>query len=160
MNPSLIKHGTEEYSCLSNISKIESFFLSERPIYKDEMSVETMKNAIDYNFRIVQNFCPDYGRWFEDYGRDIYGFYRKLFVRSPLETVLRTLARVSFEAKEKKLMEHHNVANTLLDRIATTLNLQYKDIVNMTSPASHLVDFPHQQADRSTNSCKLCLTLE
>ena len=47
-----------EKSCFPDYSKIESFFSSEPTIYKEEMPVETLKNALDYYFRIF--FCPDY----------------------------------------------------------------------------------------------------
>ena len=155
-------YGTDEYECLPYIRKIIlsliSFFSSEPTFYEEEMSLETMKKAIGYYFRIF--FCPDYDI-------DIYLFYEKLisnkntFLNSalPLETFLRTLARVSLEAREKKLKEHHNVAKILLDRIATSLNLQYKDIVALSFPASQLIDFPDQR-DPEVIPRELCLLVE
>lgn len=119
------------------------------------MSVETVKNAIGYYFRIF--FCPDYDI-------DIYWFYESLIYDNittlnspfPLETVLRTLVRVSLDAKEKKLMVHHNVANSLLDKVGTILNLQYKEIVGLTSPASQLIDFTEQDSLRKDPTITPC----
>ena len=154
-------YGTDEYACLPNkiILSLISFFSSEPTISEEEMSLETVKKAIGYYFRIF--FCPDYDI-------DIYLFYQKLISDKntilnsalPLETVLRTLVRVALEAKEKKLKEHHNVAKILLDRIATSLNLQYKDIIALSSLASQLIDFPDQRADPTVNPRELCLLIE
>ena len=62
------------------------------------MPVETLKNALDYYFRIF--FCPDYDT------NTYSNFYKMMFEAFPMETVLRTLVRVSLEAKEKKQIEH------------------------------------------------------
>ena len=56
----------------------------------------------------------------------------------PLETILKTLARVLLVAKEKKLTEHYQTAKALLDKITTMMNLQYRDIAVLTTGAAEL----------------------
>ena len=79
--------------------------------------------------RIV--FCPDYDPL-------IVKYYEDLVTNFPLETILKTLARVLLVAKEKKLTEHYQTAKALLDKITTMMNLQYRDIAVMTTGASEL----------------------
>ena len=56
----------------------------------------------------------------------------------PLETILKTLARVLLVAKEKKLTEHYQTAKALLDKITAMMNLQYRDIALLTTGAAEL----------------------
>ena len=84
--------------------------------------------------RIV--FCPNYDPL-------IVQFYEELVDNFPLETILKTLARVLLVAKEKKLREHYGAALALLERITTMMNLQYRDIAVMTTGAAELELFQH-----------------
>ena len=127
---------------------------SKEPVYKQELSLKTLETALWYYFKLV--FCPDIDL-------SLALFYEYLILDNitilnspfPLDTVLRTLTRVSLEAMEKKQREQYNVANTLLDRAATILNLQYKDIVVMTSQASQLIEvFEDHQLDPAINYSK------
>lgn len=122
-------------------------------IYVQEIYLETLETAIDQSFNIF--FCPDYDL-------SVIDFYWSLFNETEyrLETMLRTLARVSREAKEKKLTNHHNVANTLLDRAATIYGLQYKDIVAMTSQASQLINRESQGMELGSSNSKHCQKLD
>ena len=56
----------------------------------------------------------------------------------PLETILKTLARVLFVAKEKDLTGHYQTAKAILDKVTTMMNLQYRDIAVMTTGATEL----------------------
>ena len=69
-------------------------------------------------------------------------FYRELIENFPLETVLKTLARILLVAKEKKLTEHYEIAKTLFDKTRTMMNLQYRDIAVMTTGAKELELYP------------------
>ena len=60
----------------------------------------------------------------------------------PLETILKTLARVLFVAKEKELTEHYQTAKAILDKVTTMMNLQYRDIALLTTGYSDLKDYP------------------
>ena len=59
-------------------------------------------------------------------------------VNFPLETILKTLARVLLVAKEKELTEHYQTAKAILDKVTTMMNLQYRDIAVMTTGAAEL----------------------
>ena len=71
----------------------------------------------------------------------------------PLETILKTLARVLLVAKEKKLTEHYETALALLDKIRTMMNLQYRDIALLTTGAAELELF-QQLRDHRLNHDK------
>ena len=79
--------------------------------------------------RIV--FCPYYDPL-------IVEFYEDLVVNFPLETILKTLARVLLVAKEKELTEHYQTAKAILDKVTTMMSLQYRDIAVMTTGAVEL----------------------
>ena len=83
--------------------------------------------------RIV--FCPYYDPL-------IVKFYEDLLENFPLETILKTLARVLLVAKEKELTEHYQTAKAILDRVTTMMNLQYRDIAVMTTGATELGLYP------------------
>ena len=80
-------------------------------------------------------FCPYYDPL-------IVKFYEDLLENFPLETILKTLARVLLVAKEKGLTEHYQTAKAILDRVTTMMNLQYRDIAVMTTGATELGLYP------------------
>ena len=63
-------------------------------------------------------------------------------VNFPLETILKTLARVLFVAKEKELTEHYQAAKAILDKSTTMMDLKYRDIAVMTTGAAELELYP------------------
>ena len=63
-------------------------------------------------------------------------------VNFPLETILKTLARVLLVAKEKELTEHYQTAKAILDKVTTMMNLRYRDIAVMTTGAVELELYP------------------
>ena len=83
--------------------------------------------------RIV--FCPYYDPL-------IVKFYEDLLENFPLETILKTLARVLLVAKEKGLTEHYQTSKTILDRVTTMMNLQYRDIALLTTSLTDLKHYP------------------
>ena len=80
-------------------------------------------------------FCPDYDPL-------IVQFYEDLVENFPLDTILKTLARVLLVAKEKDLTELYQTAKAILDKITTMKNLQYRDIAVMTTGAAELELYP------------------
>ena len=107
--------------------------VSEEPIYKNNITEESLEIAAKIYFQIV--FC-------HDYDLASLNFYQNLFENFPLETVLKTLARILLVAKEKNLSEHYEIAKALFDRTTTTMNLQYRDIAVMTTETAELDLFP------------------
>ena len=91
-------------------------------------------------------FCPDYDPL-------IVKYYEDLVTNFPLETILKTLARVLLVAKEKKLTEHYQTAKALLDKITTMMNLQYRDIAVLTTGAAEL-ELYQQLRDYHVNNDK------
>ena len=89
--------------------------------------------AVAIYFRIV--FCPDYDP-------EIVKFYQELFENFPLDTILRTLARILYVAREKNLVEHYNTAWALFNETTTIMKLQHRDIVLLTTGAAELEHFP------------------
>ena len=64
-----------------------------------------------------------------------------MFLDFPLETVLKSLARIITAAKKKDLTEHYRAAKTLLDKTAAMMNLQYRDIALWTLGAVKLSQY-------------------
>ena len=106
--------------------------ISMAAIYKEEISEETLEIAARIYFEIV--FCPDVDL-------QIVQFYRNLFQNFAMETILKTLTRILLEAKEKK-HEHYQAAQTLFDKTTTMMDLEYRDIVAMTTGSSELKQYP------------------
>ena len=99
------------------------------PSYKNEISEETLEEATEIYFRIA--FCPDIEQ-------EVVEFYQKLFQYSPPETVLKTLVRILYVANENKWTEHYNIAKTLFDKTANTMDLHFRDLAVLTTTASDL----------------------
>ena len=109
--------------------------ISMAAIYKEEISEENLKIAARIYFEIV--FCPDSDLQIVD-------FYRNLFQNFALETILKTLTRILLEANKNKddINEHYQTAKTLFDKITTMMDLEYKDIVTMTTGSYELKKYP------------------
>ena len=105
---------------------------SMEAISKEEITKDTLERAAAIYFRIV--FCPDYDP-------EIVKFYQDLFENFSLETVLRTLARILYVAREKRLAEHYNTAWTLFDKTTRMMELQHRDIALLTTGAAELEHF-------------------
>ena len=106
--------------------------LSMEAINPEEITKDTLERAAAIYFRIV--FCPDYDP-------EIVKFYQDLFENFSLETVLRTLARILYVAREKRLTEHYNTAWSLFDRTTSLMELQHRDIALLTTGAAELEHF-------------------
>lgn len=103
--------------------------ITKDPIYLDEISEETLEIAAKIYFRTI--FCPDY---------DVLTlkFYQELIENFSLETVLKTLARISFVANENKLEKDFLIAKDIFDEMSKMMKLQYRDIAVVTTGASEL----------------------
>ena len=121
-----------EVSETAEISEI-SRNISMEAISKEEITKETLERAAAIYFRIV--FCPDYDP-------EIVIFYQDLFENFSLETVLRTLARILYMAREKNLAVHYNTAWALFNKTTTMMKLQHRDIALLTTGAAELEHFP------------------
>ena len=98
-------------------------------ITKQKINKETLERATAIDIRLV--FCPDYDP-------EIVKFYQDLFENFSLETILRTLARILYVAREKRLTEHYSTAWTLFDKITRMMELQHRDIALLTTGAAEL----------------------
>ena len=127
----------EERCKVGKVSKANENLISgihqTEAIYTQNITAETLERAAAIYFRIV--FCPDFDP-------EIVKFYQELFENFSLETVLRTLARILYVAREKRLAEHYNTAWTLFDKTTTIMKLQYRDIAVMTTGFSDLEQYP------------------
>ena len=103
--------------------------ISSKPIHSGEISEESLEIAARLYHRIV--FCPYYDPL-------VVKFYGDLMENFPLETILKTLARVLLVAKEKELTEHYQTAKAILTKVTTMMNLQYREIAVMTTGATEL----------------------
>ena len=128
---------TYEDPIISGFCFDESFqnFLNTTSDDNEEISEDTLKTAVNIYFTF--GFCPDH---------DLAAmqFYVNIFSNSeaPPETILQTLARYSFAAKEKNQDEQHSTAKAVFQKAAGMLNLQYKDIAFLTMRASELELYP------------------
>ena len=116
---------------------------SAASLYTEEITEETLQNAMKIYFRIV--FCPDYDKELVAWYSDLTGYNPAVNLQLPLEEVLKTMARLKYQAKMKEMTEHYYVAKILLDEAATMMNLEYKDIVWRTTRASELELYPDLQ---------------
>ena len=95
-----------------------------------DVTEKILEMAADLYFSMV--FCPD-------------RFYQDLLDHFPLETVLRSLARILLVASEKRLSDHYSAAKVLFDKTSSLTNLQYRDIAALTTGASELILYPELQ---------------
>ena len=120
------------------------------PIYQNDITEETLEIAAKIYFQIA--FCPDFDS-------SAVGFYQDLFENFPLETVLKTLARILLMAKEKKLSEHYEIAKALFDKTTTMMSLQYRDIAVITTGTQELQLYPelkdHQANTDLSQGCSV-----
>ena len=105
--------------------------VSSKPAYID-ISDDTLALAAKIYFSLV--FCADNVA-------PTVEFYQNLFKNFPTESILKTLARLAYMAKEKNLTEHYRTAMFFLNEITSTLNLTYKDIAVMTTSFTELQDY-------------------
>ena len=103
--------------------------VSMEAIYWKEISENSLERAADIYFGMT--FCPDYHH-------ELVQFYQNLLQSQGLETILKTLANILFEANRKNQIEKYNTAKAIFDKITTIVNLQYKDFASLTMSASQL----------------------
>ena len=88
-----------------------------------------------FYFQLI--FCPDYDPYLVTTN-----FYLRLVRELPPETFLKTMLRIVYQAREKKMTEHLSIARTLFHKAATMMKLRYKDIAVLTMTTSQLELFP------------------
>ena len=116
--------------------------ITTEAIYKNEITEETLESTARLYFGVI--FCPDSDQGTEE-------FYESLLEKFPIETIVKTLARILSVANEKKLTEHYQTAMDIFDKISTMLNFQSRDIVRMTTPASELELYPDLQSSENSH---------
>ena len=140
--------------------------ISMEALFIEEITDESLKTAARHYFRI--RFC--------DFNTEVVQFYENLFKHFPLESVLKTLARILLVANEKKLRkgfnnnflvlsfeffsEHYQVAKALFDKTTSEMDLVlYRDIATLTTTATEIElyqDLKDHQVDvQSVSSSKL-----
>ena len=142
----LVNHDKCTTGLLSNNMKqiIKKTFRNisyEAAVYKEEISEEDLEIAARVYFEMAS--CPSI-----DF--QTFDFYQNLFENFPLETVLKTLARILLEANDKSLTEQYQAAKTLFDKITEMMNLQYRDIAVITTGLLDLEMYP-QLKDHQLN---------
>ena len=103
--------------------------IARSAIYKEEISEETLETAAYYYYGMF--FCPEVQKQMVD-------FYQNLFQNFSLEIVLKTLTRILSVAKERKLTQNYNTALKLFQKATKMMNLQYKNVIAITTRASEL----------------------
>ena len=100
-----------------------------------EISEEALETVIKFYFQLI--FCPNYDPYLVTTN-----FYLRLVRELPPETFLKTMLRIVYQARDKKLTEHLSIARTLFHKAATMMNLRYKDIAVLTMTTSQLELYP------------------
>ena len=93
--------------------------ISSSPIHEEEISGETLEIATQIYLGLT--FCPSV--------QDVVQFYRDLTLGTvPLETVLKTLARILYVANGRELSEHYQIAKSLFDIFTEQFDMFVFDI--------------------------------
>ena len=109
---------------------------SKKPIYKDDISNETLKRTAEIYSRIVSNL-----------EQSVVGnilFYHNMFQSFRLETVLKTLARILLETKRDKTNPDYKTARAVFIKITKMLNLTNRDVAVSTTAAQELSFYHHE----------------
>lgn len=116
--------------------------ITAEPIHPDDIKGKTLEIAADIYFTVVT--CPFQNSRISG----ILHFYKNLFERQSLETVLKSLARILYvmvnENNKVYEYEEYNVAKALFDKVTAVLNLKNRDIAMMTTAASVLERYQGQ----------------
>ena len=120
-----MKQSDEKFSNLAEYTNVSNKV-------NNDVSDETLELAFKIYFSLV--FCPD--------NLDpTVEFYQNLFENFPVEAILKTLARLVYVAREKKLAEHYTIAMFFFNEITATLSLTNKDIAVMTTSFTELQEY-------------------
>ena len=115
--------------------------ISVESVFEKEISEESLNMAVVFYFGLV--FCPD------DDSTTV-NFYQDLFERFSVEVILKTLARIMWLSRDRRLAEYYIPAKALLDRMTTSLDLQYKDIAVLTTQEGELNLFKELRSHQLT----------
>ena len=77
------------------------------PIYKEDITEKELDKAAEIYFMIFS--CPDYDI-------EISSFYRKLFMNSGPDEILKSLVRIISVTNQREMTEHYKAAKALLDK--------------------------------------------
>ena len=114
--------------------------ISSTAVYKEEITEKTLELSA-YNYHAVF-FCPVVQK-------QMIEFYQNLFENFSLETVLKTLVRIMSFAIERNSIQNYNAAKELFNITSVKLNLQYGDIIAITSGTSELKLYEEQKTDKT-----------
>ena len=110
---------------------------SLKPIYKDDISNETLEIAAEIYSRIVFNL---------DHVRNVM-FYQNMFETFPLETILKTLARILLVTKTGKNNPDYKIAKAVFIKMTKMLNLTNRDLEVSTTAAQEFSLFPDDELE-------------
>ena len=113
--------------------------ITMNPIYKDDITNETLEITAEIYSRIVFNL-----------DQNVIGnvlFYQNMFETFPLETILKTLARILLETKLGKNNPDYKTAKAVFIKITKMLNLTNRDVEVSTTAAEELSFYPDEGLD-------------
>ena len=113
--------------------------ITMNPIYKDDITNETLESTAEIYSRIVFNL-----------DQNVIGnvlFYQNMFDTFPLETILKTLARILLETKPGKNNPDYKTAKAVFIKITKMLNLTNRDVEVSTTAAEELSFYPDEGLD-------------
>ena len=99
----------------------------EGSVFRENLTRHTLELAAKSYFDAM--FCTDHDPKMVE-------FYQNLLETFPLETVLKSLARILLVSNKKRLTSDYIIAKALFDKLTTMMNLQYKDILLLTTGAA------------------------
>ena len=109
-----------------DISGLERAVTAE-PSFRDNITRHTLELAAKFYFDAM--FCFDHDPKMVESSQNLLETF-------PLETVLKSLARILFVTNKKRLTSDYIIAKALFDKLTTMMNLQYKDILLLTTGAA------------------------
>ena len=113
--------------------------ITMKPIYKDDITNETLEITAEIYSRIVFNL-----------DQNVIGnvlFYQNMFETFPLETILKTLARILLETKPGKNNPDYKTAKAVFIKITKMLNLTNREVEVSTTAAEELSFYPDEGLD-------------
>ena len=110
-----------------------------KPIYKDDISNETLKITAEIYSRSVFNLD-------QHVVRNVL-FYQNMFETFSLETILKTLARILIETKTGKNNPDYKTAKAVFIKMTKMLNLTNRDLEVSTTAAQEFSLFPDDELE-------------
>ena len=157
LNDNIYKDDNKEFTRLANFIHEKGLRFGENlliELSKSEKESQKESNFAEYNFstEAVNNNVSDetlelaakiyFSLVFSPDNRDsTVEFYQNLFENFPVESILKTLARLVYVARNKKLTEHYRTAMFFFNEITRSMNSTFKDIAVMTTSFTELQEY-------------------